>query len=183
MSSTAESIRNAILGKYPLIYLLTREETRALQLLDAFSEKLFGSDSTIRTWSCVRGFDNNKQTTDTRDPLIALQSILSSQDKGFYIMKDFASFMKEPSVARALRDAYYTLQGKDKFVFLVSPELVIPESLKKEILLIDMDLPDENELLKHARKIQQAYPQAGLSDDLMGRVTFALRGLTLNEST
>ena len=85
--------------------------------------------------------------------------------------------MKDPSVTRALRDAYYTLQGKDKFLIILSPELIIPESLKKEILLIDMDLPDETELLKSVKKSQQAYPQTSLSDEVLSQITFALRGL------
>ncbi|HEY4490889.1 MAG TPA: AAA family ATPase, partial [Acidobacteriota bacterium] len=182
MPSTAESIRAAIIGKYPVIYLLTWEESRALQLLEAFSAKLFGENA-LRVWSCVSGFGSHSQNGNTIDPLQAVQSVLAAPEKGFYVMKDFSAFMKDPSVARALRDAYYTLQGKDKFLIVLSPEMVIPESLKKEILLIEMDLPDEAELLKSVKKSQQAYPQATLSEEVLSQITFALRGLTLNEST
>src|SRR5436309_1100995 len=146
MESATEKIRNAILGKYPLIYLLTWEEPRAIQLLEAFASKLFGSNQQMRVWNCVSGFANHLQSSDSRSPLGALQYILNQEEKAFYVLKDFSAFVSDPSVTRALRDAYYTLQGKEKFVFILSPELVIPESLKKEILLVDMDLPDETEL-------------------------------------
>ena len=183
MQSSTEKIRDAIVGKYPLIYVLTWEENRALQLLEAFSAKLFGANHAARIWSCVTGFTNHISAGKTRDPLQALESILSSEDKGFYVLKDFAPFISQPSVARALRDAYYSLQSKDKYIFIVSPELVIPESLKKEVLLIEMDLPDESELAKHVARVQQGFPQLIMPPELVSKVTFALKGLTLNEAT
>jgi SpoVK/Ycf46/Vps4 family AAA+-type ATPase len=177
MESTTDKIRNAILGKYPLIYLQTWEEQRATQLLEAFATKLFGSAQSVRVWDCVGGFSDGNC-----DPLSAIKLILSSEEKGFYVLKDFSAFISQPAVARALRDAYYSLQAKDKFLFIVSPELVIPESLKKEILLIDMDLPDENELGRHLARIQQNYSQPSLAPELLSQMTFALKGLTLNEA-
>ena len=182
MQSSTEKIRDAIVGKYPLIYLLTWEENRAIQLLEAFSAKLFGANHAVRIWSCVTGFTNHISAGKTRDPLQALESILSSDDKGFYLLKDFAPFVTQPPVARALRDAYYTLQGKDKYIFILSPELVIPESLKKEILLIDLELPDETELTKLVSRTQQGFPQMMMPPEMVSQVTFALKGLTLNES-
>ena len=182
METATEKIRNAILGKYPLIYLLTWEEPRALQLLDAFATKLYGSNQ-IRVWNCVNGFANHLQSSESRSALGALQYILSQDEKAFYVLKDFSAFVSDPAVTRALRDAYYTLQGKEKFIFILSPELVIPESLKKEILLVDMDLPDETELAKHLGRVQQNYPQFSNTPELTSQIVFALKGLTLNEAS
>ena len=176
MTSTVDKIRNAVYGKYPLIYLLTWEEGRALQILEAFSAKLFGSES-LHVWSCVNGFAG-----ENKDPASALDSILHGEKKGIFVLKDFSPFLNDPSVIRALRDAYYSLQTKDAYIFIVSPELTIPEALRKEMLLIDMDLPDENEITKHIKKIQQSYPQSSLDDAVIGQMSFALRGLTLNEA-
>jgi len=183
MQTSTEKIRDAIVGKYPLIYVLTWEENRAMQLLEAFSAKLYGANHAIRVWSCVTGFTNHVSAGATKDPLQALESVLSSDDKGFFVLKDFTPFITQPSVTRALRDAYYSLQSKDKYIFIVSPELVIPESLKKEVLLIDMDLPDESELAKLVARVQQGFPQVPMPSKLVSQVTFALKGLTLNEST
>jgi len=177
MTSTVDKIRNAILGKYPLIYLLTWEEGRALQLLEAFAIKLFGSAEFLHVWSCVAGFSG-----ENKDPVAALHSILHDDKKGLFVLKDFSSSMSTPGVVRSLRDAYYALQTKDVYVFIVSPELNIPESLRKEVLLIDMDLPDEGEITKHIKKIQQSFPQLPLDDTAIGQMAFALRGLTLNEA-
>ena len=177
MASTVDKIRNAIFGKYPLIYLLTWEESRALQILEAFASKIFGNTESFHVWSSVSGFSGDK-----KDPLSALNFILQNDKKGIFVLKDFAVHLNDPSVARSLRDAYYALQARDCYIFIVSPELSIPESLRKEVLLIDMDLPDETEILRQIKKVQQSYPQASLDENVIQQMAFALRGLTLNEA-
>lgn len=181
MISAADQVRNAILGRYPLLYLLTWEEARALQLLEAFSTKLFGGEAPVYTWSCVSGLSGAVADPATKDPLQALQVITRSQEKGFFVLKDFSHFIADPAVERALRDAYYALQGKDRYVVILAAELTIPESLKKEIQLVEMGLPDETELLRQLKRVQQSYPQAELDDELTGRIVFALKGLSSNE--
>jgi ATP-dependent 26S proteasome regulatory subunit len=176
--TTVDKIRNAILGKYPVVYLLTWEENRAIQILEAFATKLFGNQESFHVWSSVSGFNGDK-----KDPLSALNTILQGDKKGIFVLKDFSTYMSDPAVARSLRDAYYSLQTKDCYIFIVSPELKIPESLRKEVLLIDMDLPDENEIIKQIRKVQQNYPQSSLDDEVLNQMAFALRGLTLNEAS
>jgi hypothetical protein len=183
MATAADQIRNAILGRYPLIYLLTWEESRVLQLLEAFSTKLYGPGALFQVWSCVSGLSQNGASEQLTNPVSALKAVLASEDKGFVVLKDFSSFLPDPAVARAMRDAYYSLQGKEKQIFIVSPELMIPETLKKEILLIDVGLPDEGEMLKLVKRIEPLYPQAVLPEELVGKISFALKGLTLNEAT
>lgn len=182
--NASEKIRDAILGRYPLVYLLSWEEARTIQLLEMFASKLFTNNTSLYTWSIVSGFAGGSFPSDVKDPLEALRAILHTEQKGFFILKDFSSFIGQTAVTRALRDVYYNLQGKEKYVFIVSPEMVIPETLKKEILLIEMDLPDESELLKVIARIQQSYPQQQvLTPDTLAQAAFALRGLTQNETT
>ncbi|PWT87591.1 MAG: hypothetical protein C5B54_12140, partial [Acidobacteria bacterium] len=180
--TAAEQIRLALLGRYPVTYLQTWEEDRIIQILEAYAVKLFGNASALRTWDCVSGVSGNGESPFVA-PLEILQSILRSEEKGIFALKDFSAFLNDPVVCRGLRDTYYELQGKEKFVFIVSPEVVIPETLRKEILLMEIGLPDEEELAKHVKKVQQAYPQQVLSPDLISQMTFALKGLTLNESS
>src|SRR6187549_212392 len=116
MLSATDQIRNAIYGRYPLLYLMTWEELRALQLLEAFSTKLFGAESSIAIWNCVTGFSGAISDPQVRDPLSAIQKVTSSQEKGFVVLKDFSHFLEDPAVERAMRDAYYSLQGKDRYI-------------------------------------------------------------------
>ena len=180
--NAAEQIRSAITGRYPVTYLQTWEENRVIQILEAYATKMFGSAESVHTWDCVDGFSKNGMP-EANDALQALRTVIDSPGKAFFVLKDFSSFMNDPAVCRALRDAYYELQNKDKFLFLVSPQVVIPETLRKEILLIEIGLPDEDELLRVVKKVQQSYPQLSLENDLISQVAFALRGLTLNEAS
>ncbi|HET6267284.1 MAG TPA: AAA family ATPase, partial [Acidobacteriota bacterium] len=134
------------------------------------------------SWSVVTGFSPKDGLPEVREPLQAIETIMNSDSKGIFVLKDFSAFINQPPVTRALRDAYYSMAGKDKFIFIVSPELVIPESLKKEIQLVEMDLPDETELRKQITKIVQSY-SSNLPPETISQIVFALKGLTLNEAT
>ena len=65
-------------------------------------------------------------------------------------MKDLpARFDNNPTLIRAARDLYYRLKGGRTQVFLSHPELLLPESLKKEVFLIEMGTPSESEILEY----------------------------------
>jgi hypothetical protein len=49
---------------------------------------------------------------------------------------------------RAVRDLYYRLKHRGTHVFLSYPQLILPEILKKELFLIEMDLPSEEEIVE-----------------------------------
>ncbi len=181
MPGAVDSLKNAILGRYPLIYLLTWEENRALQLLEGFSSKLYGQEHPVFTWTCTSGFARNGSLPEAREPLQALQAIQGTSEKGFFVLKDFPEFFGDPFILRALRDTYNALQNKDKFVFFFSPQLKMPENLRKEILLVDLGLPDEEEVLQQVKRIQQQFPQLTLPPDIQNQIVFALKGFTLNE--
>jgi len=181
MPGAVESLKNAILGRYPIIYVLTWEENRALQLLENFSSKLFGPEHPLHIWTCISGFTKNGALPEAREPLQALQAIQGTSEKGFFILKDFPEFFNDSFILRAVRDTYSALQNKDKFVFLLSSQLKIPESLRKEVLLVDLGLPDEEEVLQQVKRVQQQFPQITLAPEVQNQIAFALKGFTLNE--
>lgn len=186
MPPLAESLRRAILGRHPLVYLLTWEEERAVRLLEAFAAKLLpqaaAAGGVVRSWSVVRGLADAPQGVDTRDPVAAVRAILDSPAKGFWALRDFTPFLDRPEVQRALREAYTALQGQDKFVFLISPELHIPVALSKEIFLVEVGLPGEDELQRVITDLGRLYPEAPLEPALVSELAIGLRGLTLAEA-
>ncbi|HET6266663.1 MAG TPA: hypothetical protein VFG11_03025, partial [Acidobacteriota bacterium] len=92
--NTTEKVRNVILGRYPLVYLLGWEETRALQLLEAFSSKMFpDAKSGLRSWSVVTGFSPKDGLPEVREPLQAIETIMNSDSKGIFVLKDFSAFI------------------------------------------------------------------------------------------
>jgi SpoVK/Ycf46/Vps4 family AAA+-type ATPase len=81
-----------------------------------------------------------------------------------------------------LREAYYDLRNGEKTIFITAPEIAIPEPLKKEILVLEMSLPDENEQLRLVHGFCQSY-SVQLDEALLSDMAFGLKGLSVNEAT
>lgn len=179
-----ERIRRVLFGGYPLVYVQSWEEGRVERALQALAQKHFESPVPFGTWTCVDGVvAGSDRWPGTEDPLKALDAILAFQGPGFFLMKDLpGTLASRPDVVRRLRDLYRQLKGRGRFVFLVSPRLVIPEDVKKELFVLDYDLPDDAEilfLLAHLGK--RVLPNVPLTEAMAKKLAIALKGLTQDE--
>ncbi len=180
----AERIRRALLGAYPILYVQSWEEGRVERALSFLAQKFYDRPVPLAVWTCVDGWTGLPEApADSRDPLRALDLVLQANGPGFFLMKDLPALLGDrPDVVRKLRDAYRQLKGKGKFVVLVSPRLLLPEDMKKEVFLIDYDLPDEAEVRNAVAVLGKRYlGEGGLPEAGADRVVTALRGLTLDE--
>src|SRR5512147_2540734 len=143
-----ERLRRAFLGGYPIVYVQSWEEGRVERALTALSQKFYEKPVPFLAWSCVDGVVSGAERwPDTADPLKALDAILAFGSPGFFLMKDFpAQFNGRIDVVRRLRDAYRQLKGRGKFLILTSPRLLLPEDLKKEVHVVEYDLPDDADI-------------------------------------
>lgn len=177
MPALAEQLQNAVAGRSPLIYLLSPEEERILKGLRAVAAA--AGNVPVLTWSCVAGLDGECADPATRDPVVALETVARRPGAGFFVFKDVAPFMTRPEVVRALRDLYYSSRDTaHRHVFVVSPELVLPESLHKEIYLVEVSPPTEDEITQQVDQARTEHPEYGLPADAAGEIVLALKGLT-----
>lgn len=179
-----ERIRRALQGGYPVVYVQSWEEGRVERAIAALAQKYYEQPVPFATWSCVDGVQlGTERWPDTADPVRALDAVLSHAGAGFFLMKDLPGLLPgRPDVVRRLRDAYRQLKGRGKFVFLVSPRLVLPEDLKKEVFLLDYDLPDDGEILfLQAHLAKRLLPNAPLTEAQARKLAVALKGLTQDE--
>ncbi len=51
-------------------------------------------------------------------------------------------------IVRRLRDLYRALKDRGRHVILVSPRLAVPEEVKKEIYVVEYELPDDTEIVR-----------------------------------
>jgi len=85
---------------YPLLYLVTAEEDRAIELVN---EALLDSDLSKRrcfVWSVSRGLcqpDGKAVDRKVADPKRILPFLLEQPDPGVYILEDFHFFIDEKS--------------------------------------------------------------------------------------
>ncbi|HTR03918.1 MAG TPA: AAA family ATPase [Thermoanaerobaculia bacterium] len=180
-SRAMEKIRKALLGGHPIVYVLSWEEPRVERLAQHLAKTFYGAPCPYGVWSVVDGLvvDGNP-VPDTRDPIKALEAILAANGKGFYLLKDFPTAGR-PETVRRLRDVYRGLKDRGRHVLIVSPRLAIPEEAKKEIYVVEYELPEDNEIGRildgHLRKrLNLTIPEPD-----MRRLQLAMRGLTADE--
>ena len=176
----AQKISRGLQSRYPLIYVLGWEEGRIEDLLSLVASSHYGEEGHLLTWSQARGFTKNGELVEAiTDPTEALSHIAATTERAIFLMRDLpAWFNANPALVRAAREVYYRLKDKGIHVVLTHPELIIPESLKKELYLIEMELPSEEEILDH---LTPGEDHAGISRDQLYRIAGAMKGLSLNE--
>jgi len=185
--SPIKQLQENIIAHCPIIYLLSWEENRVEKVLREILSKLFPKIS-FYTWTISEGLKkDNNIIPETTDPLQALSYIIASQEDSAFLMKDLHPFIRtDPKVVRKLRDLYYNLKDKNKFLFLLSPFLYLPQELKKEIEVINFGLPDLNELEVLLDKILTEIVQKGVYINLTEKdkkdLVIAVQGLTYDEA-
>lgn len=183
MENLAKEIGLYIQSRYPIIYLVTSEETRAEKLVKKASEL---TKKQCYLWSVTDGYYNTDKFGKDTNPLNALNAILDYTEPGLFILKDFHPYLEEPVIIRRLRDVVANLKKSYKTLIMISPVLVLPPGLEKGITPVDIPLPSTEEIkqillhiitpLRDAKKIK-----VRLNDDLIEKVINASRGLTESE--
>jgi len=181
MSRFEDKVIRAIQGRNPLIYLHTSEEERVTEAVTSLVPVCFPGGS-LTTWSCVYGLEPAVEGVDTRDPAVALQQIIASPRRGFYLIKDISDFIGDPKVVRGLRELYFSLyRNFQSAIVLVSPVPELPESLEKELCYLELDAPSSEDLIARVQAIAKQFSNAAVPPEVMPQVILALRGMTMTE--
>lgn len=183
--SINKRIEYLIRARYPLLYLVSYEEARVEKALESIADERVKK---VYKWSITKGMECPDGTTikDLREPLKALDHIVSLDVNGIFILRDFHHFIKDPVVIRKLRDVHAVLKNCMKNIILLSPVLKIVPEIEKEIAVIDYDLPDKNEIKKIIEQVGRVLPDTKNIDIykdpfLYEKVVEAALGLTAEE--
>ncbi len=178
MSELQEQLRGAIEGRSPLVYIYSPEEERIIRNIRQLATEL--ENRPVHTWSAVQGIDGAND--GTTDPVTALQEIIRRPVEGIVILNDIAPFMDNPRVIRALREAYQDAHiHYQRTIFMICAELSIPESMKKEVQLLEVPTPSPDEIAVQVHDYITAHPQYHVPEDAVPQLIMALKGLTENE--
>ncbi|MCE7982562.1 MAG: AAA family ATPase [Caldilinea sp. CFX5] len=138
-----------IRARYPLLWVVTPEEKRALAEIEALA---LDQKKRLLVWSATTGVTNpalpDRVDAGKRDPLALLGTILEDTESCIWVLRDFHPYLKEPTIVRRLREVAFGLQSQkvNKTVILLGPVFKIPPELEKEITVLDFNLPTEQEL-------------------------------------
>ena len=185
VENPSEKITRIITSGTPLVYVATWEEERLERMLAETSATVFGDDRPVWQWTVALGFTNGPgQDRAILDPVEALAFIIRDETDAICLMKDLpALFESNPELLRALRDAYDGLSSRPGCVVLSHPSIIVPPGLSKEVILLELPLPDAIELHALLAVLNQEYAEdKRVSDEWLERISYATQGLSSNET-
>lgn len=193
----AYKLPNLIRARFPMIYIPTFEEDRVTKYIKSIvtDEKQVKYPREVFTWTQTAGLYNDtlkKAVSDTTCPCKMLEYVRKYDKDAIFILYDFnvnfgpKNRTPDYNVIRKIRDIIPDLKlgTVRKTVFFIAPDLLIPESLQKEITIFDFPLPTLSEIKDkfNAMLKQNSGVEANLSEDDTDKLCKAALGLTLQEA-
>ena len=183
-------------ARFPYVYITTWEEERAINLIKRISksEKLIRVPREVYVWTQTNGFVLDGQKIDgTQSPDKAIDFIRDCNKNSVFIMCDFHVYFGvkgrqvDYNVVRKLRDNLSDLKTSKfrKNVIFLASELLIPETMQKELTILDMPLPTLSEIKSKFDKMITQNTQIDTSEldaDTKEKLCKAAMGLTLQEA-
>ena len=178
-------------ARYPLVYLVTSEEQRLEAILGELAEQ---HGKTLVGWSIAKGFRRLggakgavPEGEDAATPAGALAAVEKLADPAIVVLKDFHPYLQDPAVVRALRELAHGLKSTYTTLVLLSPVLVIPPEIEKEVSVLDIPLPTYHDLLDLLKEIVGVVRRSGrakveLTNEDADQLIKAAQGLTLSEA-
>lgn len=191
-----QSLANLFKARFPYVYIPSWEESRVCALIKeiAKDKSIIKVERKIYVWTQTDGMkdeDNNKKISDTNQPLKALEFIEKNDENALYVFKDLHNFFgtnnrpPDYTVIRKMRDLIPHLREGSfrENVVLISPELIIPSDMQKEISVFDFPLPGVCEIKE---TLDQMIAENGIGNDLSDedkdKIAKAALGLTVQEA-
>ncbi|HCR70738.1 MAG TPA: hypothetical protein DIW23_04785 [Anaerolineae bacterium] len=195
-----------ICARYPVIAILSHEESRVLTEINKLAKQKIHSARVIK-WTITDGLveetkEGTKKYDNTSEPAEALSQILEnkfaliSTDSGskaktaqpsiFYVICDLHHMLNDAMIVRQLRDIANKFQNNTDNLILISPSMQIPTDLEKTVAVIDYPLPDMEELSTILKKCETDLPdkvKINLDGDARDLVTRSLQGLSSFEAS
>lgn len=194
---SVKKLSNLIRARFPLIYVTTYEEERVRDAIKNVLEKMGAKiQRELYSWTQTTGIVNEltgKNIVGTQNALKALEFIEKHSNNAVFVLYDFhVNFgckCRQPDydVVRKLRDLVPILKTSTarKNIIFVSPELVIPDTLQKEITIVDFPLPTLEEIKAKLNKMlmqNKNVKSETLTEDDKDKLCKSALGLTLQEA-
>ena len=196
MESNLQKFPNLLRARFPYVYISTYEEDRATKFIKDIvtDEKQIKYPREVFTWTQASGLKNgSQQIADTTCPNKLINFIEKYEKDSVFILYDFHVYFgnkqrcADPQIVRSLRDLLPTLKTGNvrKNVIFISPDLVIPETLQKDIVIFDFPLPTCDEIKQRLNRMittNKSINTSTLTDDDKDKLCKGALGLTMQEA-
>lgn len=166
---------------YPLIYLLSREETRVLELVAQAAEAVRTARFVWSSSAGLRGPDG-QSVPETTSPVAALEALAQFERPGLFVFLDVHPYLRQSEVVRRVRDRLPELTARRQALLILSPELVLPPELDKDAAILDVPLPSSALLARALNEVART-EQVAVEPERAERAVRSALGLTLQQAT
>ena len=196
-AQAVKELAELLKARYPYIYIPTWEENRVMDMINS----VVTNPDKIKTPRKLYVFSltdelaisSAKYDRETAQAITIIERVSICKEDAVFDLKDFHVFFGVKgrpvnyAVVRKLRDIIPHLKtgDKKKNVIFVSPTLVIPDDMQKEISVLDFPLPAMDEissLLDEMIENNKAAVTIELSPEGREKIAKAALGLTLHEA-
>src|SRR5262245_39151375 len=183
-----------IRARYPIIYIVSWEESRVAQHLQRIATQ---RNKELYLWSVTNGMrkysasPTGAKQKGLADPIAALDTVIDHKEPAIYLFTDFHPFMRanasNVAVVRKLRETAQALTDSYKTLAITSPMMEIAPELEKDVTVVDFPLPGAVELEALLERIcgdvaEHSAIQIDLDDRGREALVRAALGLTLQEA-
>lgn len=198
MSNFDKELCDLLRARFPFTHITTYEEERLINELKRIvtTEELINTTRNVYVWKLSEGFRNQEGMiqNNTMEKVNALKFIKENDEAAIFIFLDFHVFCEKPNggvdniIIRSLKDLMPHLKQSPnpKNVIFISPTFTVPDDLKKDITVMDFELPSEDEIGMLLDEMIESNSggnlQIKLEDKEKESIKKAAVGLTLQEA-
>jgi len=198
MSNFDKELCDLLRARFPFIHITTYEEERIINEIKRIvsTEELIHTTRNVYIWKLSEGFRNENGIIEenTLEKLGALKFIKENDESSLFIILDFHVFCEKANggvdntIIRLLKDLMPNLKQSfnPKNVIFISPNFSVPDDLKKDITVMDFELPSEDEIGEVLDEMIESNSGGNLQINLNDKEKESLKkaavGLTLQEA-
>ncbi len=182
-----QDLKKFILSKTSIVYIQSDEEDRVEGLLKELSGT-FQPRPKIFIWNPFQGLTGeNERIENSKSPFDALDRVIQSNEQAFYLFEGLHPFLNtDLSLPRKLKDLHRSLRNRYTTLFILAPVLIVPEELKRDMMVYELPMPDATEVEQTLMGIITSSPQTSklaesLTPEMKDRMVKAALGLSLDQ--
>lgn len=189
LPTVQQNLKSYMNAGFPIIYIYTYEEAKT----DKFILSAAGRREIVE-WNGANGFVDFKTKASIHFSDNSLEGTLAFLSKGkelhrkLLVIKDAAEMLKQDGSHRSdkaialLKEIARKIRNEDidATVIIVSSTLNIPHELEKLVTVMELDLPNEAEILKIIDQLIEKY-DISVPNNFLGELATAFKGMTESE--
>lgn len=193
MEAIYQKIKDMLKAFYPVLYLRSYEYDRTKQKIEMIIKSLRAEkkDKPIRlfNWNCVDGLvevsDSSRYLGDEYDnEEMVLKYICNDNEpsKDVFILEDFGKWIEQDTVMHRIRTIAERGMHTNTHVIILSAVLNLPTELEKYVTVLDIPLPDRDDLGITLSQVERQCHNIHLSIEMKNRLIDAALGMTSMEA-